>query len=67
VKQNDGSMEEMQEDEVFFEKIDEDLVIVGTTSTSLTQATAHNVIVLNEKCLETKSENIKLNDEMNSL
>ena len=32
-----------------FEKIDEDLVTVATTSTSLTQATTHNVTMLNEK------------------
>lgn len=45
-----------------FEKIDEDLVIVA-----LTQVTSHNVMVLNEKLLETKSKNIKLKDEIVSL
>jgi hypothetical protein len=36
VKHNDGTMKEIQEDEVVFEKTDEDLVIVATTSTNLT-------------------------------
>ena len=54
VKQSDRTLEEMQEDEVLFEKIDEHPVTVATTSLSLTQATAHNITVLNEKLLETK-------------
>ena len=57
----------MQEDEVLFEKIDEDSVIVATTSAALTQDTAHNVTVLKEKLLEIESENIKLMDEIISL
>ena len=67
VKQSDGNLEEMQEDEVLFEKTDEDLVTVATTSTALAQSIAHNIIVLNEKLLETKSENLKLKDEIISL
>ena len=55
MKKNDGNMEEMHEDEVLFEKNDEDLVTIATTSTNLTQATAHNITVLNEKLLETES------------
>ena len=42
-------MKEVQEDEVLFENTNEDLVIVATTSTKLSQATSHNVTVLNEK------------------
>ena len=38
-----------KEDEVLFEKTDEDPVTVVTTSTTLSQATSHNVIMLNEK------------------
>jgi hypothetical protein len=49
VKQNDGTMKEIQEDEVLFEKIDEDLVTVAIASTTSTQATAQNVAMLNEK------------------
>ena len=52
VKQSDGNLEEMQEDEVLFKKIDEDLMTVATTSSTLTQATAHNIFVLNENILE---------------
>ena len=67
VKQNDGTMKEVQEDEVLFEKTDEDPVTVATTLAALTQATAHNVTVLNEKLLETKSENLELKDEIINL
>ena len=45
-------MKEVHEDEVLFEKIDEDSVTVAIASTCLTQATAHNVTMLNEKLLQ---------------
>ena len=48
-KHNDGTMKEIPEDEVLFEKTNEYLVTVATTSAALSQATAHNVTVLNEK------------------
>ena len=51
VKQVDGTLEEMQEDEVLFEKSNEDPIMVVTTSIALTQAIAHNVTMLNEKIL----------------
>ena len=51
VKQNDGTMKEIHEDEVLFEKINEDPMTMVTTSTTLTQATAHNVKLFNEKLL----------------
>ena len=57
-------MKEIQEDEVLFEKTDEDLVTVATTSTTLTQATAHNVTTLNEKLSQDESKNIKMKDEL---
>ena len=60
-------MNEMQKEEVMFLKNDEYPVTVATTSTTLTQATSHNVTMLNEKLLQTKSENIQLNDEIISL
>ena len=47
-KQNDKTMKEIQEDEFFFEKSDEDPVTVATMSANLSQATAHNVTMLNE-------------------
>jgi hypothetical protein len=67
VKQSDRTLEEMQADEVLFEKTDEYLVTVATTSTTLTQAIAHNITVLNEKLLETELENLKLKDEIINL
>ena len=67
MKQNDGTLEEMQEDAVLFKKIDEDHVTVATPSTSLTQATTPNISILNENLLESESVNLKLKDELISL
>ena len=67
VKQSDGTLEEMQEDEVLFENIDEDPVTVATSLAALIQATAHNITILNENILRTESENLKLKDEIISL
>ena len=67
VKQSGGTMKEIQEDEVLFEKIDEDPVTVATVSTTFWQATAHNVTMLNENLSQAESENIKLKDEIISL
>ena len=55
VKQSDGTLKEMRADEVLFAKTDEDPMTVATTSAALTQATTHNITVLNEKLLETES------------
>ena len=66
-KQNDGTLKEIQEDEVLFENTNEDPVIVASTLASLSQATAHNVIVLNEKLSLVESDNNKLKDEIISL
>ena len=52
VKQSDGTLEEMQEYEVLFEKTNEDPVLVAIASTILTQATAHNITMLNANILE---------------
>ena len=60
-------MKEVHEDEVLFEKIDENPVTIATTLAALTQAIAHNVTVLNEKLLEKNSENVKLKNEIISL
>jgi hypothetical protein len=60
-------MKEVHEDEALFEKIDEDLVTIATTSATITQATAHNVTMLNEKLLQREYENIKLKGEIISL
>ena len=53
VKQSDGTLEEMEEDELSFKKNDKYPVTIATTSIALTQATTHNIIVLSEKLLET--------------
>ena len=37
---------------------------IATTSTTLSWATTHNVTMLNEKISQTKSENVKLKDEI---
>ena len=42
---------------MLFEKTNEDPVMVGTASVALTQATTHNILVLNEKVLEVELEN----------
>jgi hypothetical protein len=55
VKQCDGTLEEMHEDEVIFEKTDEDIMIVATTLVALTQGTTHNITIMNGKVLEKKS------------
>ena len=47
----------MQEDEVLFERTDEDPIMVATTSTTLSQSTAHNISVLNETVLDAALEN----------
>ena len=57
-------MKQIKEDEVLFENIDEDLVTVETTLTTLSQATAHNVTILNEMLSQAKSDNNKLKDEI---
>ena len=40
---------------MLFKKTDEDPMTVATTSVALTQATSHNISVLNEKLLEAES------------
>ena len=57
----------MQKDEVLFEKPNEHPMIVVTSSATLTQATTHNISVLNENILEVESKNLKLKDELISL
>ena len=60
-------MKEIQEDEVLFEKIDENPVTVETTSVALSQSTIHNVTMLNENISQAESENTKLKDEIISM
>ena len=66
-KHNDRTMKEIQEYKLLFEKTDEDLVILATTLTTLSQAISHNVTMLNEKISQEELENTKLKDEIISL
>ena len=66
-KQNDDTVEEVHEDEVLFEKTDEDLIIVRTTSTTLSHATVHNVTMLSDKLSQVESDNNRIKDEVLSL
>ena len=50
-----------------FKKTDEDPITVATTSTTLSQAIAHSVTVLNEKFSQDESDNNRLKDEIISL
>ena len=66
-KQNDRTLKEVQKDEILFEKTDGDPIIVATTSTSLSQATTHNVTILSEKLSQEKLDKSKLQSEIISL
>ena len=66
-KKNDGTLKEIQEVEVLFEKTDEDMITVATTSVTLSQANAHNVTMLNENLTQAESDINKLKNEIISL
>ena len=57
-------MREIQEDEVLFEKIDEDHMLVAIASTNFSQSNIPNISLLNEWVAEEESENRKLKDEI---
>ena len=63
-KHNDGTLKEIQKDEFLFEKTDEDLITIATTLATLSQATTHSIIVLNEKLSQAESDNNTLKDEI---
>ena len=50
-----------------FEKIDEDTITVSIASTSLSQATAHNVTMFNENISQVELNNNKLKNGIMSL
>ena len=66
-KQNDGTYKEVQEDEILFERIEDDPVTVATASAALSQAIVHNVNVLREKLSQAESDNHKLKEEVINL
>ena len=63
----DGTMKEVQEHEVLFEKTNEDPLTIAIALTTLSQDTTHNVTVLNEKLSQAELDNNKLKDEIISL
>ena len=66
-KQSDGTLKEVQEDEVLFERTDEDPITVATASVALSQSTVHNVTMLSGKLSQAESDNYKLKEEVISL
>ena len=52
VKQVDGNIREIQEDEVLFEKTNEYPMLVATTSVALNQSNILNISLLNEREVE---------------
>ena len=63
-KQNDGTVKEVQEDGVLFEKTHEDPITVATTSMALAHAIVHNVTMLSDKLSQVESDNNRLKDEV---
>ena len=56
-------MREITKDEVLFKKTNEDLMLIATTFAALTQASVHNISILNENLAEAESKNKKLEEE----
>ena len=67
VKEDDGTMSDIIENEVLFERTIEDLMTVATSSTTLNQANILNISLLNERITEAKSVKKKLQDEIINL
>lgn len=63
VKERDGQVRDIIEDEVLSEKIDKDLMLVVTTFAALTLDSVYNISILNGKFAEAKSKNKKLEEE----
>jgi hypothetical protein len=66
-RQDDGTYKEVQEDEILFERIEEDPVTVATTSAAFSQAIVHDINVLSEKLSQAESDNHKLKEEITNL
>ena len=56
-------MRKITEDEVLFEKTDEDLMLISIAFSDLTQDNVHNRYILNQKLVEVESKNKKLEEE----
>ena len=60
-------MKDIIEDEVIFERIDEVIMIVATTSIALNQVNILKIFLLTDKITEIESEKRKLQDEIANL
>ena len=67
VKEDDGTMNDIIEDEVLFERIDEYPMIVATASVALNQAIIPNISLFTEKITQAESAKKKLQDKITSL
>ena len=52
VKEDDGTMRDINEDEVLFERTDEDLMLLATSLVALNQEKILNIYLLNENITE---------------
>ena len=66
-KHDDGSLKQVQENDILFEKTDEDLITAATVSITLSQDITHNVTMLSEKLSQVETDKSKLQDEIISL
>ena len=60
VKEDDGTVKDIIEDEVLFERNSKNMMIVATTLTTLNQSNILNISLLTKKIVEEKSEKKKL-------
>jgi hypothetical protein len=60
VKENDGTLRDIIDDEVLFERTDEDLMMVAEASIALNQANILNISLINERINEEESIKNKL-------
>lgn len=63
VKESDGTLKDINEDEVLYERTDEDPMLIDTSSIALDQASVLNISMLNEKSIEQELNNKKLLEE----
>ena len=67
VKEIDGQVREITEDELLFKKTNEDLMLISTTFFTMTQASVYNISMLNEKLAAVESKNKKIEEENTNL
>ena len=67
VKEDDGIVKDIIQDEVLFGRAEEDLMIVSKTSTALNKYNILNISPLTENIIEVELEKRKIQDEITSL